>query len=202
MRIKTLITTAILVTAVSGCASQPHYVNTENDRGPITMSLDYRDFQMAADAAIEQMLVAPMFNRPEGGRVILAIGRVSNRTMQHIDTDRMVKKIRVALNQSGKAAVSTVIGHGGPESAAASLNDTMRESDNFNQDTVARKGNFIGAEYELTGKFLQKNSRAGKNHQQVDYTFQLALTHLETGIAVYEYEKDIIKRGTNKTVAW
>ena len=166
------------------------------------MSLDYRDFNMAANSAIEEMLADSVFNQPDNHRVILMIGFVANRTMQKIDTDSVIKKIRVALNRSGKAAVSTVIAHGGPESAAASINSSMRDNEDFNQLTIAKKGKFEAPEYELTGKFLQRNVRAGKNHTQAEYYFQLSLTNLTSGVAMFESERRIIKRGTNKTVVW
>ncbi len=47
------------------------------------------------------------------------ISRVVNDTMQRIDTDQLVKKIRIELLRSGKVVVTTAVGGAGPEDSAS-----------------------------------------------------------------------------------
>ncbi|ASJ76662.1 penicillin-binding protein activator LpoB [Granulosicoccus antarcticus] len=202
MKTRTLVAGFVISALLSACASQPSYVDTDNDRGPITMSLDYRDFNKAADAAIEELLASPNLVNPAGGRYILAIGRISNRTMQHIDTDSVVKKIRVALLNSGRVVTTTAIAHGGPEDDMVMQVRSLRTSTEFDQSSVAEQGTLRAPDLSLTGKFIQRTVRAGKNHQQVEYRFQISVTDLRSGVAIFEHEKEIVKRGTNKTVVW
>lgn len=202
MKSHTTCAAALLAAALAGCAAQPSYVDPDDDRGPITMSLDYRDFNRAADAAVEELLASPALVNPNGGRYVLAIGRISNRTMQNIDTDSVIKKIRVALLNSGRVATTTAVGHGGPEDAMVMAARTLRDSEEFDQRGVARRGTLQAPDLSLTGKFLQRTVRAGRNHQQVEYRFQLSVTDIRSGLAVFEHEKEIVKRGTNKTVVW
>jgi PBP1b-binding outer membrane lipoprotein LpoB len=59
----------------------------------------------------------------------------------------------------------------------------------------------VAPELSLSGKLLQHNNRVDSG-QRVDYSFQLTLTDLHTGLAIWEDEKPISKLGTYRTVAW
>ncbi|MCG8566856.1 MAG: penicillin-binding protein activator LpoB, partial [Desulfobacterales bacterium] len=78
----------------------------------------------------------------------------------------------------------------------------LRASDEFNQKTVAKKGRMIAPDLSLSGKIIQRNVRVDSSTQQVEYYFQLTLTHIETGLALWEGESVIGKRGSNKSVSW
>ena len=55
--------------------------------------------------------------------------------------------------------------------------------------------------YTLSGKLLEDRAQAGKV-KQVTYTFQLSLTTVKDGLAVWEEEKQITKQGTRSSVGW
>jgi PBP1b-binding outer membrane lipoprotein LpoB len=77
----------------------------------------------------------------------------------------------------------------------------LRESGEFDQSTVQGTGTLKAPELSLSGKILQRNHKAGKD-QQVEYFFQLTLTDLRDGLAIWEGETPIIKRGPNSSVSW
>ena len=79
--------------------------------------LTAEDFNWAAEQTINQMLNSGCLNKPEGGRYVVAISRVKNETTQYIDVDQLLKKIRVAMLNSGKAVITTAVGLDGPEDA-------------------------------------------------------------------------------------
>jgi len=178
--------------AVQGCTPATTMVNMHDDRGAPVLGLDYRDFEFAATESISKMLATGAVNNPKGGRYVLAISRVTNDTQQYIDTDQLVKKIRVALLDSKKVVVTTAVGLTGPE------------------DPLSARVNELGApgkhpvlpELSLSGKILQRNLAIDRRNQQVEYYFNLTLTQIETGLAIWENETVIGKRGSSQTVTW
>ena len=190
-----------LLVLLAGCASQARYIDPAADDGPVTMTLDYRDFERAATEAVEDMLASGAVDKPGGGRYIMAISRMTNDTMQRIDTDQLVKKIRVSMLRSGKVITTTAVGLDGAEDEMSQRARELRESGEFDQSTVQQTGTLKAPELSLSGKILQRNHRAGKD-QQVEYFFQLTLTDLREGLAIWEGETPIIKRGPNSSVSW
>ncbi|MBC7800003.1 MAG: penicillin-binding protein activator LpoB [Gemmatimonadaceae bacterium] len=196
---------AALALLPAACA--PGYVPTtmidpRADRTAIGMGLDSRDFENAAAKTVQDMLESGAVSKPSGGRYVLAISRVTNDTMQRIDTDLLVKRIRVELLRSGKVVTTTAVGLDGPEDPMAMRSRQLRASGEFNQANVARRGQMVAPELSLSGKLLQTNNRLGDGSQRVDYNFQLTLTDIRTGLGLWEGNEPIAKRGSNQTVAW
>jgi len=187
-----------------GCAAQPTIVvDSRTDRTPNTMGLDSRDFDSAAGDIIRDIIASGRLNKPDGGRYVIVISRVINDTMQLIDTDQLIKKIRIELNNSGKAIVTTAVGLVGPEDPMLLQTPQLRASAEFKQTTVAGQGQRVAPDLSLSGKLIQKNNRVGSSSQQrADYSFQLTITDIRTGLAFWEGEARISKVGTNQTVTW
>lgn len=177
-------------------------VDPRADRSAIGMGLDSRDFDGAAAKVVRDMLQSGAVTKPAGGRYVLAISRVTNDTMQRIDTDQLVKLIRVELLKSGKVVTTTAISDGAAEDPMSMRVRQLRASGEFNQANVARTGQMVAPEVSLSGKLLQTNNRLGDGSQRVDYDFQLTLTDLRTGLGLWEGSERVIKRGPNDTVAW
>jgi uncharacterized protein (TIGR02722 family) len=197
-----VLTALALLLALSGCQTTTSNIDMNNDQRGAVMGLDYRDFNTAASNMVDDLLASGALDKPGGGRYVLAISRVINDTMQKIDTDQLVKQMRVALLRSGKVVVTTAVGANGPEDRLAMDARELRNSAEFNQQTVAAKGQMIAPEYSLSGKILQKNVRDSKSKQSAIYYFQLSLTDINTGLAFWEGEEILGKSGSNKSVAW
>jgi uncharacterized protein (TIGR02722 family) len=191
----------LLLFLVSGCATTRN-IDMNNDMEQAVMGLDYRDFQKAASEAVSSLLQSGAVSKPSGGRYVLTVSRIVNDTMQRIDTDQLIKKIRVALLKSGKVVVTTAVGITGAEDKLAMQARELRKSDEFNQTTVAKKGQMVAPELSLSGKIIQRNVRVSSGTQQVEYYFQLSLTDINTGLAFWEEETVIGKRGSNNSVSW
>lgn len=192
---------AILLT---GCASV-EMVDTKNDRGTAVAGLDYRDFDKATNDAIASLLSSPSIQHPGGGRYVLIISRIKNDTMQRIDTDQLVKKIRIALLNSGKVVTTTAMADNGPEDKASyAVREGVRGNEEFDQSRVQTTGGLQAPELSLSGKILQRNVRMPNGGTQIEYYFQLSLTHLQSGLAMWEWENQdpIIKRSSSKAVSW
>ncbi len=194
---------AALGVLLGGCATKTTNIDINNDKGEAVMGLDYRDFQAAAQDMVESLLASGAVTKKDGGRYVLAVSRVLNDTMQHIDTDQLVKKIRVGLLQSGKVIVTTAVGaEGAEDKMSMQTRKELRGNEEFKQESVATKGTMIAPDLSLSGKILQRNIRVDSSTQRVEYYFQMTLTEIKTGLAYWEDERIIGKQGSNKSVAW
>ncbi len=201
MRFLTLL---VLVSALTlaGCGQRTVIVDRETDDADPTLELEYRDFEHAAMEAVESMLKSGQVDHPEGRRYVMAVSRVTNDTMQRIDTDQLVRKIRIELLQSGKVVTTSAISAEGVQDELIDEVRRLRGSEEFREDTQVEKGTLISPDYGLSGKIMQRNIRRDSRTQQVEYYFQLVLTDLRDGLAVWEHETPIIKRGSSRSVAW
>jgi uncharacterized protein (TIGR02722 family) len=199
---KKLFAACAMALVLTGCASGVKIVDTNNDTADSVMGLEYRDFEKAAGEAVQSMIASGAVSKPGGGRYILAIGRMINDTMQRIDTDQLVKKIRIELLNSGKVMVTTAVAFNGPEDEMSYVARELRGNSEFDQKGIAAKGQLQAPDLSLTGKILQRNHSMGRNKTQVEYFFQLSLTEIKSGLAIWEGETPIVKRGSSKSVSW
>jgi len=190
---------------LGACAPmQTTLIDPRADRSAIGMGLDSRDFDQAASKVVKDMLRSGALDKPQGGRYVAVISRISNDTMQRIDTDLLIKNIRVALLNSGKVVFTTAIANSG-KGAEDNMSMQMRQlrsSQEFSQANAPKQGQMIQPELSLSGKFIQNNNRLGDGSQRVDYSFQLTITDLRTGLAHWEGNEPISKLGPGQTVAW
>ena len=203
MKTKIIITLAGLLLA--GCATETVNIDVVNDEGKAVMALDYRDFAQAASEMIQSMISSGALKKPGGGRYVMTTGRVTNDTMQRIDTDQLMAKIEEELLNSGMVVMTSAVGgKGAPDEMIYEMRD-IRDSatgDEFKQETLAGKRTLIAPELSIAGKILQRNIRYDRNRQQVEYYFQLMITDLTTGLRFWQKESIIGKRGSNRSVAW
>jgi uncharacterized protein (TIGR02722 family) len=191
---------------IAGC-SEPETVmiDTANDEGKPVMGLDYRDFNQAASEMVQSMISSGALKKPGGGRYVMTTARVTNDTMQRIDTDQLTAKIEQELMNSGQVVMTAAVGgKGAPDEMIYEMRD-IRDSatgDEFKQETLAGKRTLIAPELSTSGKIQQRNIRYDRNRQQVEYYFQLKVTDLTTGLVFWQNETIIGKRGSNRSVSW
>jgi len=174
----------------SGCATKTAYVDPNSSRLiASTEGINIQDFSQAADAMtaslIDKFINPGKLESGEPGKpALLAISRIQNNTGQQLDTDLLVKKIRVALLDTGKIQTSTTIAYGGPEDPlAADYQEQHRPPD-----------------YTLSGKIIEDRAQAGRM-KQTSFVFQLSLSS-RAGIGVWEDERTIVKQGTRSSVGF
>ena len=195
------ITTALLPALALGCASAKYIAEGGDDSIVNVGQINTQDWIHAADQLTQSLLLSGGIQSVAGKPKILMIGRIKNNTSTHIDTDSLMKKIRVALNKSGRALTTPAVGLDGPEDASSKAVRELRSDDEFNQETIPDKGNLVSPDYSLSGKIIQNNARAGRIKQS-EFAFQLSLTDLKTGLAIWEEEKLIVKQGARAAVGW
>ncbi|MDX5297325.1 MAG: penicillin-binding protein activator LpoB, partial [Gammaproteobacteria bacterium] len=118
------------------------------------------------------------------------------------DTDQLIKKIRISLLQSGKVVTTSAVAADGKADVLVDQVRRNRDSAEFREDTQIQAGQLVNPDLSLSGKVFQRNMRQNKKTQQVEYYFMLTLTDLRSGLAIWEGETPIIKRGSAKSVAW
>ncbi|MDR1285204.1 MAG: penicillin-binding protein activator LpoB [Campylobacteraceae bacterium] len=195
---------AVMGFILVGCTQQaPRYVGVDNPevQAVISMGLDRQDFEKAATDAVDSLLRSGVLSKPNGDKYVVAIGRIINDTTQRIDTDLFIKKIRTSILNSGKAVITSAITAGGNDDELIYQTRDLRADDEFQQDTIAEKGTILAPELSLTGKIIQQSKTVDKN-KLVEYYFQLTLTNLKNGLAIWEEESIIGKVGDKKSVNW
>jgi len=183
----------------TGCQStKAKYVESGGTETIVSLNeINIQDWSKAADEMVDSLLTSGVLERAPRVPAVMAISRIINNTQQQVDTDYLTKKIRVELNKSGKVVTTTTVGAGGR--AEDQLAKDAAEYDAFMKDKQPASSNM--PDYSLSGKLLENRVRAGST-RQVTYTFQLSLTEVATGYAVWEDEKEITKQGKKASVGW
>lgn len=187
-----------------GCASKTEYVSLEDSKEYTSTGLDYHDIANAADQSVKSLLSSAYAKKITTERPkVLVISDVINDTMQMIDTEQLTRKVTRDMRNSGKFVLTLTMGGSGV--SKDNMIDTARDardSDEFNQYTTIEKGELIAPELSLSGKIIQKNTKVSSSKQRIDYYFLLTLTDLKSGLVFWDDEVNIIKVGSNKSVAW
>lgn len=194
---RTLLITAAL--ALVGCETPATYVDPNAGAGIVSIDqVNIQDFANAADGMLQSLYDSPAFvgaKAKDGGSPVLMVGRVRNDTAGNFDTDLLVKRLTTSVTRSGKARVAKAAGFGGAEDQAAA---------EARKAAAAESGQSAAAiipDFTLSGKILEVRAQAGST-KQVSYVFQLSLTEVKTGLAVWEDEKQITKQGKKNSVGF
>ena len=194
---RTLLIAAAL--AFVGCETPATYVDPNAGAGVVSLDqVNIQDFANAADGMLQSLYDSPAFvgaKAKDGGSPVLMVGRVRNDTAGNFDTDLLVKRLTTSVTRSGKARVAKAAGFGGAEDQAAA---------EARKAAAAESGQSAAAiipDFTLSGKILEVRAQAGST-KQVSYVFQLSLTEVKTGLAVWEDEKQITKQGKKNSVGF
>lgn len=167
---------------LAGCATTPQRVDVSKDT-TVLMGLSYADFEEAANSAVADMLEEGVADKPGGGRYVVAVGRIINKTTQNWDPDQLSKKVTIALRKSKKIVVTKMYDQ----------NSMVQDQD---------ENTLIKPDLELKGKVIERNLQVDKKRKQTEYYLQLELNNIKSGLSFWEGETPIIKRGSAKTVNW
>ncbi len=145
------------------------------------------EWAQAADKLVNSLIASGVLDKAPEFPSILGVSRVVNNTQQQVDTDALVKKIRVALNQSGKVVTTTTVGLGGKAE-----DPLAKEAAEYAAAMGGEKPVTKMPYWTLSGKLLEDKIKQG-NQTQITYTFQLSLTQVKNGLAMWEAEEQISK---------
>ena len=198
MKLVLATTTAATALLFAGCASNnARYVDSQGPETIVSLDrINIQDWNAAADRLVAKLLASNVLERAPELPAVMAVSRIRNNTGVQVDTDNLTKKIRVALLDTGKVVTTTTLGPDGK------VEDAMAAEVGSMQAFMAgEKQKTVLPYYTLSGKLLDDSVRSG-NTRQVTYTFQLSLTTVKDGLAVWEGEEQITKQGQRSTVGW
>ena len=203
MNIKQIMTGAaglVAIAVLSGCATgKASRIESGGTQSIVSLDkIDIQDWQNAANDMVDSLLVSGCLANAPRQPAVMAISRITNDTQQMVDTDRLVKKIRIKLTNSGKVVTTTTVGLNGK--AEDPLAKSQADYTAFMNDEPAQTPASM-PDYSLSGKLLESRTNVGRT-KQVTYSFQLSLTQLSTGYAVWEDEVLITKQGKKGSVGW
>ncbi|WP_461535869.1 penicillin-binding protein activator LpoB [Spongorhabdus nitratireducens] len=209
MKLKTAAGIALSALVLTGCATNKTYY-VDQATGQTTSQetvagLNYRDFANAANEMVQTMLTNPRLQHPnadKGAVYIVAVSDIINDTTQRIDTDQLAKKIRIDLLNSGRFMTTTAVGLHGAEDQLTEKVRQLKNSSLINQKTVKGNNKVIAPDFSLSGKIIQRNFQISGSKQEINYYLQLTMTNLENGLAYWEGEVPIVKKGDGRSVSW
>ena len=175
-----------LIAMFVGCATT-EVVKPGQDTGHAVMALDYRDFDEAATQALESIREEGTVDKPDGGRYVVYVGRIINKTTQKWEATQLSKSVTIALRKSGKIVVTLV---------------PPRDEDETEAEYAARIDGGVAPELVLTGKVSERNMQYSGSKKQTEYYLELELTDPKTKLVFWEGSAPIIKRGSGKTGNW
>lgn len=177
----------IALLAITGCATTVTR-EPEPKTKVVSTGIDQKDWNDAAATMIESLkenfINAGKLQTPADKPAMLVISRIVNNTSSSVETDLLIKKIRIELIRTGKVVTSTIIGIGDAEDPIA--------------QEEARRRRLLGKEpsrpdYTLSGKITEQVSRLGGT-KDISYTFQLSMSGIAEGTTVWEEERTITKQ--------
>ena len=181
----------------SGCETETD-TRTVDAKGPQainTSAINSQDWANAADQLVNSLLSGGALANAPRTPAIMAVDRVINNTQLMVDTDLLIKKIRVALTQTGKIAITNTLGLGERAVVAS-------EAAELDEMQSGKKQKTLVPDYTLYAKLIQQTDKNGKIAQNT-YSFQMSLVAVKTGLTVWEEEKQIAKQTKGAgTIGW
>ncbi len=189
------IVAAAIAAAFTGCLTPTTRIDMHNDHGPQVAGLDYRDLQEAASATLQSLFASGRLDRKDGQAYVLTVGRVTNDTPQHFDTDTLTSYITEELMNSGKVMVtSAMAASAGNVDEMVNAGRSVRGNAEFNQQTVAKAGQLVAPTHSVFGKVIERQIYMDGGDRQVEYWFQLKITEIASGLQWWQKQYVIGKR--------
>ncbi|MBS1556866.1 MAG: penicillin-binding protein activator LpoB [Bacteroidetes bacterium] len=150
------------------------------------------DSRQVSKKMINDLLASDKFkeySKSLGKKPAIIVGLIRNKTSEHIDADNYIKKIELAIYNSGVADLVE----------SGTFRDKLREEraqqqDFANPSTVAQWGKETGANLMLFGEMTSETDVYNKR-RVVNYVTTLFLTEMETNkrvwVGQHEIKKDI-----------
>lgn len=153
------------------------------------------DLQLIAKKMSTSLLQSPAVQGLEG-QPVLVVGRVRNRTSEHLDTESLADKIRVELQRSGRFAFTDKAAR---DQIAAEYE--YQQSGAVARDTAKGPGAQVGADFILTGQIASIVQEVGAD-KVVYYKMTMQLTDLRSGLIRWTDEKELRKKFRKRSVSW
>jgi hypothetical protein len=204
MTIRTYLTCLTLAAAAAlpGCAGETRRIDASSNEGLTTAhDVNFKDWQDAAATLTDSLLGSTVLaSYDKNNQAVMMVSNVKNSTAQHLDTQLLTNKIRIALLKSGKVLTTTAIGKNADDSATREVRDLAHDP-MVDPTTVQPGGTVQAPKFSLSGVITQIRVRDDGTSESY-FNFKLTLTDLKTGLAIWEDEKEIAKQTTKSSAGW
>lgn len=193
-RFAAIIIVVLAAIALTACASKVQYGDAQSVE-TVDINFGSTDLQTSATKMVDSLLTFPaVIAVTQQKRPVLFVDTVRNKTQEHIDTESVTDTIVNKLLRSGKfqfVDMSAV-------EAVEEQFDYQRHSGLVDPNKAAQLGRQVGAQYMLYGN-LSSILKQSKKEKDIYYKFTLKMLNLESGLLVWQDEKEIrksVKRST------
>lgn len=171
-----------------GAYSDPEEVALLDDQ------FNENDMQLMANKLTDSLIEFRESRLQDDERPVVMVGRVRNRTSEHIDMKALTDSIRTALIQTGEFRFAD----------KAARDELAQEyeyqaGEYVDQDTAVQMGQQIGVEYIITGD-LSSNIQEVGNQKIVYYRITMNLIDVATNIIEWSDDREIRKRFRKQSV--
>ncbi len=161
---------------------------------PLTTQWEAGDLHQIAETMIDSLLTTPTVVEATTQRTpVLSVGKVKNKTMQHIDTESLTDTIRTRLLRSRRFQFVDRT----TDDQVAEEFRVQQESGLVDPQKAVPVGQQYGAEYLLTANLSEIANTDGRT-QDVYYKFTMNLRNLRTGLIEWAEEKELRKMSTRR----
>lgn len=184
-----LLALVLLGAGAGGCASTgAQYTNLDRER-PLTERFDPTDARRVVEAMVDDMLsFEPLVAITQTGRPVLDVGKLQNKTEEHIDVTSLTDSIRTKLIRSGKFRFKD-------RSSSSTDIEIMNEENELglvDSSKAVKAGNQIATGYYLYGAISQQRTTTGRLIDQY-YKITLNLKDISSGEIIWTDEQEIRK---------
>jgi uncharacterized protein (TIGR02722 family) len=189
---------ALALAVTAGCASTRTGYADPLASTPMVAEWEAGDLHQIAEKMVDSLLSYPAVVQVTALRApVVSVGKVKNKTMQHIDTESLTDTIRTRLMRSGKFQF---VDRTTDDQAAEELK-FQQESGMVDPQKAVATGQQSGAEYLLTANLSEIANTDGRT-KDVFYKFTMNMKNLRTGLLEWSEEKELRKVTTRKRMGF
>lgn len=180
----------------AGCATPPNrsVYRPSDEEGLASRGVDMYEYQLVVERMVSSMLKHGL-KTDTGKTPVISLGTIYNRTPYNVEVRMIGEDIRMEVMRSGLAKFSTATDfqHRGGESGDLYRQlEFQNESGHVNPSTAAQFGQMVGADYILFGNIYSVERKSGGT-TEANFRFNLTLTEVATGLAVWSDAKPVRK---------
>lgn len=188
--------TVLLALCLSGCVSPRNRsaYRSADEEGLSSRGVDSYDYQLVVEKMVTSMLRNGL-ETDSGKKPVISLGPIYNHTPFNVEVRMIGEDIRIEVMKSGlvKFTTATDFQHKGGESGDLYKQlEYQTESGHVNAATAKQYGQIVGADYILYGNIYSIQRSKGRT-TEANFKFNLTLTEVETGLAVWSDTKPIRK---------
>lgn len=194
-----LILSSLIITFLSACASTSVTRTATDEVIDLSGRWNDSDARFTAEVLISDVLSRPWlldFVESEGAKPVLIVGRISNKSSEHIDLLPLVKSFEMELINSGKVRFVA-----NKEAREEIRDEKEDQQSNASEDTAARLANSTGANFMLQG-VITTTVDAVDGKRVVLYQTNMELVNLTTEEIVWLGGHQIKKLVEKAKVSW